>query len=425
MNITFSEIIELDTDALPKPVPQPEPQQATVRQEPSQENTPGEGFLTPDGNSVIGMWDARRLFWLTFGIDVEQFQSEYGVRFDEALLSRGMIYVDNADTIQVGMRRDTLSNMQYQALVNYLKQDVRQEGNVTILGLWYDPNTFKLLREEPIYQGQVSQFYAMPMGGTDISTTTKEVTPSAVRYQYKGGGIDFTFDSVRFADLSGQLFDEKEIRRRELSKLRKRIKENRENIELLTYDHYDMPVIKYDGCEYAVGTDEMADEAAESGFDEGLFNASFVSNYIDGERVADDYATDDEYYMDQANREWGEFIELEEGQEEPTEAQLEEVAEKFKERHHEEIAGDPMSYLRSMFGEQDLAKELNRYVNEDELVEAAVSADGRGNFLSSYDSDEHSLSDLDLSVLDLPEAVIDALGITYKYKEDLYFYRIN
>ena len=172
-------------------------------------------------------------------------------------------------------------------------------------------------------------------------------------------------------------------------------------------------------------TDEMADEAAESGFDEGLFNASFVSNYIDGERVADDYATDDEYYMDQANREWGEFIELEEGQEEPTEAQLEEVAEKFKERHHEEIAGDPMSYLRSMFGEQDLAKELNRYVNEDELVEAAVSADGRGNFLSSYDSDEHSLSDLDLSVLDLPEAVIDALGITYKYKEDLYFYRIN
>ena len=217
------------------------------------------------------------------------------------------------------------------------------------------------------------------MGGTDISTTTKEVTPSAVRYQYKGGGIDFTFDSVRFADLSGQLFDEKEIRRRELSKLRKRIKENRENIELLTYDHYDMPVIKYDGCEYAVGTDEMADEAAkkaaESGFDEGLFNASFVSNYIDGERVADDYATDDEYYMDQANREWGEFIELEEGQEEPTEAQLEEVAEKFKERHHEEIAGDPMSYLRSMFGEQDLAKELNRYVNEDELVEAAVSAD--------------------------------------------------
>ena len=146
------------------------------------------------------------------------------------------------------------------------------------------------------------------------------------------------------------MFDEKEIRRRELSKLRKRIKENRENIELLTYDHYDMPVIKYDGCEYAVGTDEMADEAAkkaaESGFDEGLFNASFVSNYIDGERVADDYATDDEYYMDQANREWGEFIELEEGQEEPTEAQLEEVAEKFKERHPENRAARPAGCLR-------------------------------------------------------------------------------
>ena len=104
------------------------------------------------------------------------------------------------------------------------------------------------------------------------------------------------------------------------------------------YDHYGMPVFRIDGCEYAIGTDEEADEAVKENIKESVwaFNAEFLAGYIaGGELTADDI-----------NR----------------------------------LRGDRC---------EDCNEALLKLIDDfDDFVEGAVSSDGRGHFLSPYDGEE-------------------------------------
>jgi len=62
------------------------------------------------------------------------------------------------------------------------------------------------------------------------------------------------------------------------------------------YNHYDMPIFEYGGEEYAVGTDQMADDSAWDQVDSLIddigyngFSEGFAEWYVDADRVADDF----------------------------------------------------------------------------------------------------------------------------------------
>jgi len=313
MNITFAEIIELDTDDEPKPIRlkpaddpalkavpekirrryeenflgapvtqhidrepeklnsrfeddvQPAPRkQRQRRQKVEQENVAGEGFLAPDGKTVISMWDARKLFWQTFGMNVQEFYDERGVMLDDALLAVGMIYVDKTDTIQVGMRGSTLANVQFRALSNYLETYLQPSKKLTILGLWYDLKSFALQKEEVLYQGDAQDFYTIPVASRGTPDVGKKNT--SVPNPYKAGslGITFDYELARFADFTEDILTNRVQRAKDQAIRRKRIKEHRLNVELLKYKHYGvLPIIKFENEEWALGTEEMADQAAD------------------------------------------------------------------------------------------------------------------------------------------------------------------
>ena len=71
------------------------------------------------------------------------------------------------------------------------------------------------------------------------------------------------------------------------------------------YDHYGLPVFEYEGAEYAVGSDNMADEAGWDQVDNliddigyGGFTEGFMDWYVDGDAVADDF---EDYFWDDMN----------------------------------------------------------------------------------------------------------------------------
>ena len=215
----------------------------------------------------------------------------------------------------------------------------------------------------------------------------------------------------------------------------------------LQYDeftHYDLPVFEYGGGEYAVGTDAMADEAAEEqvrsliedvGYDG--FSPGFLEWHIDGDSVAadfegmfyDDMSENPEDYLDEDDKELdysakeqieamdeqiGEYQEeLEETNDESEIADLnyqiealeeqkietlddednyeytEEAKENYVSNRMEEVRQDPKSFLDDYgYGEESIA----RYIDEDSFVEAVLESDGRGNGLASYDGEENEVS---------------------------------
>lgn len=457
MNLTFAEIIELGPQTGEPTQTQPQPEAPATAEVPAEqlpqggtyqastqppttrqqrqgiddmENEAGVGFLSPDGRQVIGMWDARKLFWRTFGENQQVFHNRTGVWYDEALIAVGLVFV-NGSNIQVGMRgKETLGSEQFRAIDTYLRTYLPPTQKVSVMGLWHDPRTYAFQGEKVLYQGPANQFHTMAGGTTDV-TMPVQGKPSAVQYQYKGGAVDITFSMIKLADLANQLVNEQVLRAQKAKARRERIKRNREEITLEPYQHYSiMPVIKWEGDEYALATDEMADHAArdsaEQALEEGIMNIDWLEYYVDGDRVANDYATNDERYAEQARDDWRDYIELEEGQEEPTDEQLEEVEEKIKEEHHKEIADDPVSYLRDIYGQEELGQHIRQYVNEEEVIQGAIRDDGRGHFLSSYDGEERDLDDLDgMELYDLPDEVLDELGVARNSKEHIYAYRVG
>ena len=209
------------------------------------------------------------------------------------------------------------------------------------------------------------------------------------------------------------------------------------------YDYYGMYEFEYGGAEYAVGDDESADEAAtertrslidDIGY-EG-FSPSFMEWHVDGDQVADyaeDWFWDDmsdspEDYLDDDDRELskeavnnidlldemiGEFqSDLEETDNQMDEEELlskieeleiekqdisddddnyeytEEAKDNYVERRKDEVKDDPVGFLRD-FGMEESIKD---FIDEDDIIEAVIEADGRGHTLSSYDGNENEIS---------------------------------
>ena len=106
-------------------------------------------------------------------------------------------------------------------------------------------------------------------------------------------------------------------------------------------DTYGMTTFNCDGGEYAIATDSEADKAAQADISDSLwaFNASFVLSFckVRGERTEKAFA-----------------------------------------KMQSELCEDANEIVRAMIGD-----EMPRFVSQ------AISADGRGHFLSSYNGEEN------------------------------------
>ncbi len=208
------------------------------------------------------------------------------------------------------------------------------------------------------------------------------------------------------------------------------------------FDHYGLPSFEYGGAEYAVGEDQMADDAAFDQIDNliddigfGGFSEGFYEYYIDGDLVAEDFEDmfwndmydNPEDYLDededteltsQAKKEIenideniGNFVEeLEETDDELMREEIEdkinylqaekeeieedednyEFTEEAKDNYVsdrlQDIKNDPMDFLRN-YG-YDEPEQLERYIDKDDFIRGVLDADGRGNGLAGYDGEE-------------------------------------
>jgi hypothetical protein len=207
-------------------------------------------------------------------------------------------------------------------------------------------------------------------------------------------------------------------------------------------DHYGLPVFEYEGGEYAVGTDQMADDAAWDQVDNLIddigytgFAEGFAEWYLDADAVADDFEDmfwDDMYdspedFLDEdedteltsdAKKEIenideniGNFVqELEETDDELMREEIEdkisylesekedmledednyefteEAKETYVSNRMSEVRDDPMNFLRD-YG-WDSPETLDRFVDRDAFIQGVLDSDGRGPGLSSYDGEE-------------------------------------
>ena len=208
------------------------------------------------------------------------------------------------------------------------------------------------------------------------------------------------------------------------------------------YDHYGLPVFEYDGAEYAVGDDKMADDAAYENLDNLIddigyqgFTPGFVDSYIDGDAVAEDF---EQYFWDDMHEQPEDYLDEDEDMEltysargevrkmeetigelkeeleeisdeiqyETLESEIEELEEEleyFKEdednyeftdeakenyvkNRMSEVAYDPIGYLKD-YGWYE-GDNLDRYVDKDAFIQGAIDVDGRGHTLSGYDGYE-------------------------------------
>jgi len=117
-----------------------------------------------------------------------------------------------------------------------------------------------------------------------------------------------------------------------------------EDIEKLDYDHYGLPVYRYKDKEYAVGTDEEADEAVKEYIKDSIwaFNAEFIVDYCN------------------------------------LPAELAEIIKEYQEAGCERANDKLLALVESHGG-------------LDGFVEKAVEIDGRGHFLNNYDGREYEV----------------------------------
>ena len=212
------------------------------------------------------------------------------------------------------------------------------------------------------------------------------------------------------------------------------------------YDHYELPVFEYEGAEYAVGDDQMADDAGWDNVDNLIddigfqgFSEGFMEYYIDADAVAeefeemfwDDMSESPEDYLDEDDdRELdsdvklaiekieeliGEFQEeLEETDDESDEEELvtkiedleieiedltqdednyeytEEAKENYVRERLDEVRDEPMSFLQD-YG-WDNPDSMERYIDRDAFIQGVLDADGRAHGLAGYDGEEGEVS---------------------------------
>jgi len=198
---------------------------------------------------------------------------------------------------------------------------------------------------------------------------------------------------------------------------------------------------------YAVGDDDEADKAFDE-YQDGImdelgmdsFSPGFIENYIDGERFAEYFMEGEEdHYRD----EWSNYgiegvlissaeKEIEEKEEEKAkleeerdnldssdegadeldeqieelETEIEDIREdednmevdeddleRFMSDKKDELANDPVDYLKNHLGYEGKALNdmLEDFIDMDEVKDAVKSSDGRGHSLAGYDGEENEI----------------------------------
>lgn len=188
-------------------------------------------------------------------------------------------------------------------------------------------------------------------------------------------------------------------------------------------DGYDDDHFEYDNEEYAVYTDDEADDATYNDIDNlfddiGLesFTPSFqewiLNNALESDWFEDALQESEQYYVDDMDDD--EVVEnaLDEGIIDEDDCYYEEDDEYKEYPKYEDIdnlreqlverlvdnAGDPIEWYKWNFGfGSDFAKMLKNgngpSVDMDMIVDECISQDGRGHFLSYYDGTELELED--------------------------------
>ncbi len=118
-----------------------------------------------------------------------------------------------------------------------------------------------------------------------------------------------------------------------------------------------------------------------------MFVQDWLNNFIDGERMADEFESDISNMRFEDVKDNPESYDLTQNDvEEETQAFTNKV-EELTEQELNEIRNNPFEYLRGL-GIEDKATD---YINVDEAVQDAVDTDGVAHFLSSYDGEERIL----------------------------------
>jgi hypothetical protein len=146
-----------------------------------------------------------------------------------------------------------------------------------------------------------------------------------------------------------------------------------ETIEKQGHTCWGLPVFEIDGNEYTVATsEEEADEAVGEYIKESVW--SFNSEFI----------------IEHSKLPW----------------EAEEMIKNFQQAKCEDANDTILAIIEDI----------------DVFIQDAISQDGRGHFLASYDDEEISLTDLDFKYWG---QVLGALGLGSKDKDSLLLYRIN
>lgn len=123
-----------------------------------------------------------------------------------------------------------------------------------------------------------------------------------------------------------------------------------------------------------------------------IFNQDFLRSYIDLDRIKNDLRADvEEQTRDNLRENWRYEFKDEDDLDEDGNVK-DDVFEARVEQETDNILSDPLGYLNDIFGEEGPAKAMEiGGINIEEAAEDAVSADGEGHFLSSYDGNIHEL----------------------------------
>lgn len=296
-------------------------------------------------------------------------------------------------------------------------------------------------------------------------------------------------DQIEAMERQLEEYPENEEMYDQLTQLRDRLDELEDELSEVTgydiyelhqegYEHYGLSVYtnEHDGSEWAIGTDEQADEAAykqvESFIDEfrdqpGMgFNQGFIDNYVDGDQVAremeddidnmvrespDSYLDDDDKELTSEGEELlsekQEALSTAETRKSTIEDRISEIESEMEELDPEENEdeynqldeelSDLNSELEDIESEisdleseiediengddykdyseeaiqraiDDRVEEIRRYpistlnewgitdlspyIDEDELIQGVIDADGRGHGISSYDGEERDVT---------------------------------
>jgi hypothetical protein len=128
----------------------------------------------------------------------------------------------------------------------------------------------------------------------------------------------------------------------------------------------------------------------------GNFNESFISSYINTDRLRDLLRSDVEEMARETLREETPELSDDERESTPNAVDLDEAEIAFNEKVDQQVEQelkDPIQYLKDIYGDAEGLKQAMTIagINVEEAAEDAVAADGEGHFLSSYDGDIHDL----------------------------------